>query len=127
VQGGAGDVCLIGGRGADVLFGGQGAVHFIYRTLPDSTVAVPGQDVIVDFSSAEGDKIDLSGIDADTRTPGDQAFTLVPNFNHHAAQLVVTAQHGGFLVRADVNGDGVPDFGLFVDGSVAPKAGDFIL
>jgi serralysin len=49
---------LIGGDGADWLQGGSDADWFSYDFLSESTVNA--QDFIADFSSAEGDKINLN-------------------------------------------------------------------
>jgi Ca2+-binding RTX toxin-like protein len=48
---------LIGGLGGDWLQGGAGADVFRYNALTDSTVN--GQDFIADFSTVDGDKINL--------------------------------------------------------------------
>jgi uncharacterized protein YkwD/Ca2+-binding RTX toxin-like protein len=53
--GNGGNDILDGGRGADDLYGGAGADVFIFA-------AQSGHDNIYDFSHAEGDKIDLSGV-----------------------------------------------------------------
>jgi Ca2+-binding RTX toxin-like protein len=128
ISGGAGNDTITGGKGGDVLTGGPGADHFVYLATADSTTAVKGQDVITDFSSAQNDKIDLSAIDANTMVSGDQAFTWAgSSFTHVAGQLIELTKTGGFLVEGDVNGDAKADFGIFVDGSTALGAGDFIL
>jgi Ca2+-binding RTX toxin-like protein len=126
--GGAGDDSLIGGAGADTLTGGLGPDRFVLKTLADSTVAPAGQDVITDFSHAQGDHIVLTAIDANTKLAGDQAFTLVSSFTHVAGQLIQVAQPGGaYLVEGDVNGDGAPDFAVMVHAASPLVAGDFLL
>jgi hypothetical protein len=61
--GGKGNDILISGGGSDVLTGGGGADTFKYLKLEDSpTSKVTATDTITDFSKAQGDKIDLSGI-----------------------------------------------------------------
>jgi Ca2+-binding RTX toxin-like protein len=57
IDGGAGNDVIVGGGGHDILIGGPGADHFVFA--PGS-----GVDDILDFSSAEGDRIDLSGYGA---------------------------------------------------------------
>ena len=57
VVGGAGDDYLSGDLGDDVLLGGAGADLFNFR-------AGSGRDVVMDFSSAEGDRIAISSTDA---------------------------------------------------------------
>jgi Ca2+-binding RTX toxin-like protein len=56
IEGGIGDDVLVGGYGNDYLIGGDGADTFIWQ---DGDVGI---DHIKDFSIAEGDKLDLSGI-----------------------------------------------------------------
>ena len=56
--GGGGNDTLIGGRGDDALTGGGGADTFVFGPMS-------GSDTISDFSSRQGDKIDLSGYGLD--------------------------------------------------------------
>jgi Ca2+-binding RTX toxin-like protein len=128
IVGGAGDDHITGGGKGDILWGGSGADTFIYLATTDSTGSGAGQDQIMDFSHAEGDKIDLSAIDANTNTPGvDDAFTLVAAFTHQAGQLIQVSKSGGFLVEGDVNGDGKADFAVFVHATSPLTTADFVL
>ena len=122
---GAGNDIIIGGGGADSLSGGIGADRFVYLLTSDSKVGA--YDTINDFSSAQGDKIDLTRIDANTKLAGDNAFALVSSFTKHAGELMVTAETGGWLVQADVDGNGVSDFGLHVRSTAALMASDFAM
>jgi Ca2+-binding RTX toxin-like protein len=65
-----------------------------------------------------GDKIDLSGIDADTAATGDQAFTLVTAFTGAVGQAVYAVDAGGTNAHLylDLNGDGASDASLTVTG-----------
>jgi serralysin len=74
LQGAAGDDTLTGGAGADTLLGGTGADRFLWSSLAESATATP--DLVRDFSWIEGDRLDLSAIDAGTAA-GDQAFLFV--------------------------------------------------
>ena len=56
LDGGAGEDWLSGGAGADTLTGGLGADRFVIGTLEH------GGDTILDFSSAQGDKLDVRAI-----------------------------------------------------------------
>lgn len=114
LSGGYGADTLVGGTGADTLTGGVGADTFKFLSLADSTVAAP--DDITDFSDVNGDKIDLSKIDANTLLPGDQAFTWIGNDNNFveawgAGQLRF---NGGYL-EGDVDGDFNVDFRIEVN------------
>jgi Ca2+-binding RTX toxin-like protein len=68
---------LVGGRGADHLFGGVGADRFVYYGIEDLGLTVATTDWILDMYAEEGDRIDLSGIDADVYAPGNQAFRFI--------------------------------------------------
>jgi len=122
LSGGLGDDSLAGGAGNDTLSGGAGADHFIFADGG-------GTDSITDFSSAEGDKIDLVGIDADTTTSGDQAFTFIGNSAFHsvAGELRFAVIAGGVAVQGDTNGDGIADFTLNVHGQSSLASSDFLL
>jgi Ca2+-binding RTX toxin-like protein len=128
IVGGAGDDTLIGGAARDQLTGGDGADTFVYTALADSPAVSGQRDEITDFSHAQGDRIDLSAIDADTATPGDQAFTLIAGqFTDQPGQLILVPKTGGFLVNGDVNGDGKADLSIFVHATAPLVAGDFVL
>lgn len=60
LYGGQGADVLQGGAGADILFGNLGADTFRYTATADSTPT--GSDTIADFSTAQGDKIDLRAV-----------------------------------------------------------------
>ncbi len=127
--GGAGEDRLFGGAGADSLRGGGGNDVFVYDDIAQSTPA--SRDAILDFTL--GDRIDLSGIDANTTgaAPGDQAFAFIgaAAFGSVAGQLRVTANGGGWLVEGDTDGNGIADFAvqLTVPDAHPITATDFIL
>lgn len=111
LDGGAGDDRLNGDAGRDVLTGGDGADVFIFSTATHSLAADP--DFITDFNGFAGDRLDLSGIDARSKTGGNQVFMLVNAFSGHAGELVVT--HDVITtVAGDVNGDGQADFAVYL-------------
>lgn len=122
LMGGAGDDVLSGGRGADALWGGAGGDRFVFLTSP-SAAARPA---IRDFSHAEGDRIDLSAIDAIAKGK-DDAFTFVDAFTLKAGQLVSQFTVDHYEVRGDMDGDGVADFAIDVFAGAPLVAGDFLL
>ncbi|MDQ0470844.1 CAP domain-containing protein [Labrys wisconsinensis] len=124
-----GNDLLVGGSGADRLTGGAGADHFVFNSIIESTLSSANRDVILDFSRAQGDKIDLSGIDAQTGVSGNQAFHFIGTaaFGHHAGELRYAVQNGNAYVYADVNGDGTTDFSVQVSHMTALQSSDFIL
>lgn len=77
LNGGNGNDLLYGGSGADKLHGGKGKDVFAYANISDSRLASSARDTIFDFSVVEADRIDLSVIDASTKTTGNQAFTFL--------------------------------------------------
>jgi Ca2+-binding RTX toxin-like protein len=56
--------------------GGLGADLFKFNSIAETGITKGLRDVIKDFDVSQGDKIDLSGIDADTNVADDQAFNL---------------------------------------------------
>jgi serralysin len=80
LSGGAGVDRLAGGEDRDVLSGGAGADVFRFtaetRVRTDRIVGESGLPAFESAGPRWGDRIDLSAIDADQGTPGDQAFVL---------------------------------------------------
>jgi Ca2+-binding RTX toxin-like protein len=126
LYGDAGDDVILGGTGLDQLFGQAGADRFVFTALADSlATSGPGvgegltADWVRDFSAAEGDRIDVSGIDADAGLAGDQAFVLVSAFSGQRGQAVLRqVTPGETLLQLDVDGDGASDFDLRISGTV---------
>jgi Ca2+-binding RTX toxin-like protein len=133
LDGGPGNDTLIGGAWADELTGGPGADCFVYRAVSDSRVLTgPDQrDLIRDFSRAEGDRIDLSGIDADATLPGRQAFVFVSEPGGQPGRGELSVFTVSLVLRtfvvANVDDDPAPDLQILLDGLIPFTAGDFIL
>jgi Ca2+-binding RTX toxin-like protein len=76
MQGLFGDDVLVSSLGVDVMEGGLGADRFVFRNKSEAE----HHDEILDFKWWEGDKIDVSAIDAKEgfswSTWGNQAFTF---------------------------------------------------
>jgi Ca2+-binding RTX toxin-like protein len=131
VYGGAGDDTLAGNSGRDLLVGGlgkdllNGGAHadvFDFNALAESVVGAL-RDVVT-FVRTEGDKIDLSTIDADTDgTAGNQVFKWIGSkaFSGVDGQL----RFAGGILQGDSNGDRRADFEIQVRGSLT--AADIIL
>jgi predicted extracellular nuclease len=124
----AGNDWLQGGAGADMLRGGTGHDLFVYKAAADSTGAAT--DHIVDFEYT-ADHIDLSAIDADSATGGNQAFSFIGSdaFHHVAGELRVELSGSDWIVQGDVDGDGTADLVIQVsvfNGHVM-GASDFVL
>jgi Ca2+-binding RTX toxin-like protein len=126
IFGDAGNDVLEGGGGDDRLTGGTGADRFRFA---DNFFSDPlGTDRILDFSRAERDRIDLSGMDADTVTEGTQTFRFVGTaaFTGSAGELRYEVGRDT-RIEADTNGDGAADLTILMDGPLALRAADFIL
>lgn len=118
LSGGAGDDILVARGGLDVLLGGEGADTFVFARISDSPKDVMSQ--IMDFSSEQGDRIDLSAIDANVRRGGVQSLTFngeTPGAN--SAWYSRGEDYGWFYtppkVHVDVTGDAVEDMVIRVD------------
>lgn len=124
--GGAGNDVLIANQAVNRLAGGAGADIFRFNAVTD-TGRGDLADVITDFVSGS-DRMDLSGIDANSNSADDDPFTFVGTaaFTGQAGQLRYEVSGSGIRLFADVNGDAVPDFELVV-GSPTITAADFIL
>ncbi len=72
-----GDDTLIGGTGADDLYGGLGNDTFKITNVFESGLASNTRDHIFDFTN--GDKVDLSSIDAKVGNWTNDAFTFIGN------------------------------------------------
>ena len=89
INGGAGNDLIIGGLGRDVMDGGLGADTFDFNATNESPAGL-FRDVINNFNWGQGDKIDLSTIDANVLLAGDQAFDL-SQLNFDSATGTLTA------------------------------------
>ena len=127
LSGAAGNDKLYGAGGADRLYGGSGADIFIFKSYKDSILTA--QDMVYDFSQSQGDKIDLSSIDARTTTAGDQAFTFIGEkaFSNKAGELRYINQNGDTYLYGDINGDGKSDLAVRFDNNIEFTKGDFFL
>lgn len=129
LYGGAGNDKVYGGAAGDKLYGGAGKDTFIFKKPSDSTASGPARDTIYDFSKKQGDKIDLSAIDANSKASGNQAFKFIgtDDFNGKAGELRFTKHKSDTYIQADVNGDKKADFGIHLDDSLSLSKGDFLL
>ncbi|MFT3974169.1 MAG: hypothetical protein QM699_12185 [Amaricoccus sp.] len=122
--GGIGNDTLVGGGGADRMTGGTGADTFVFNAVTE-----PATDLVTDFSRTQKDKIQLSAIDADTSTAGNQAFHWIAKaaFSGDAGELRYVTSGGKTIVYGDDDGNKVADFHIDLTGTIALAASDFIL
>ncbi|MGO4852554.1 peroxidase family protein [Phaeovulum sp. W22_SRMD_FR3] len=122
---GRGNDAITASDAVNVMDGGAG--HDTYRFL--SAQGADG-DTIVGFEP--GDRIDLSRIDADGDTAGDQAFTLVSGgFSGALGELMVSyatdAEGEVTVIEGNASGDDTAEFSLTLRGHHALTGGDFNL
>lgn len=131
---------LTGAEGQDFLTGRGGADVFVWRSAAEGAFDAEVGDVILDFSQSQGDRIDLSGIDA-VADGANEAFVFLGSgdFTGQAGQLRFGDREdlgdfdgdgdGDFitLLSGDVDGDGVADFGIRLLNVSSLNASDLVL
>jgi uncharacterized delta-60 repeat protein len=123
---------LIGGLGADRMSLGQDTAVdlLIYRAVTESIATE--RDRISQFVSQQ-DRISLSGIDANSKVAGDQAFAFngtTAKANalwYRQADVDGDKKTNDLIVYADVNGDSRADFEVGLVGVVRLVQADFVL
>jgi serralysin len=126
LNGGLGNDVMIGGLGLDSLTGGGGFDRFDFDSLSES---LPGlnRDVITDFvgnGSLEGDRIDVSTIDANVLLAGNQAFTFIGGAAFsQAGQL----RYSGGALQGSTDADTSAEFAIQLTGAPALVGADLIL
>ena len=135
LRGQTGSDLLRGSAGADVLIGGTGNDVFDFNiaseSAPGSRDIIRAGDSATAFQgagTADGDRIDLSGIDANVNVSGDQAFIWGGS---GAGHLSVTNSGTTTVVHGNIDGDAAFEFELVIEDSgvlaSAYRAADFIL
>ena len=102
---------------------------FLFRHGDFASDVPSGADRITVFSRAEGDRLHLSSVDANSAAGGNQAFAFIGtgDFTGTAGDLRYEQLSGSTYVSGDTNGDGVADFMIRLDGLHTLGSGDFVL
>lgn len=131
LRGGAGDDVLLGGAGSDRLFGEGGADRFEWTSTADfGGETSETADRIADFSAADGDKIVLTGVDAQAASADtNEAFAFVgtAEFSGAAGELRAWQADGATWLAGDADGDKAADFLIKLAGLVTLSAADLLL
>ena len=119
---------FMGGDGKDLYTGGGGRDTFDFNTVNDSRVGFSARDVITDFAHGQ-DKIDLTGIDADTTKAGDQAFHWVGSaaFTGAPGELGFFTSGANTVIQASNDTDSAGELQIQLTGHPALAATDFYL
>jgi Ca2+-binding RTX toxin-like protein len=123
----AGNDTLIGGLGKDTLTGGVGADVFKFNSVNESSALQKQADTITDFKHAQGDKIDLSAIDANSISASYQPFTYIGTIAFGpdgTAQLRLDPKTS--ILYGSTNADSTPEFSILLSGVKSLVAEDFI-
>ena len=110
---GSGETNFVGGYGAQVLLGGQGANILTYLSIGD------GGDRMSAFDPAK-DVIDLSRIDADITKTGVQNFTFIgsaPFSGGAQVRYQLNPTNDTTIVQAALGGDNSADFTITLAGT----------
>lgn len=125
LHGGNGRDVLQGGGGGDRLYGGEGADRFVYQALMGEDY-LGASEAILDFAFFDGDRIDLSGIDARPGIAGNQALRFVDGnaFTGAGGEVITVLLNlgGGQYFRSvevDIDGDRYAELSIGVQGGAA--------
>lgn len=121
--GGAGDDIITGGDGVDTLYGQSGADVFDFNNVRESGSAADTRDTIADFSSAQGDKIDLSDLDQNDEL----SFIGTSKFSGAGGEVRYQVYANATVAFVDLDGDKSADFSVKLAGLGGVTADDFIL
>jgi Ca2+-binding RTX toxin-like protein len=75
IVGNAGINVIVGGLGRDTVTGGGGGDAFLWSSVDEIGLSSP--DIVADYSSAQGDVLHFTNVDADETVAGNQDFTFI--------------------------------------------------
>ncbi|MCO6055155.1 type I secretion C-terminal target domain-containing protein, partial [Pseudomonas sp. MOB-449] len=135
--GGVGDDTLTGGKGSDTLWGdspgatgsSRGADTFVWKAGDAGSAGSPDLDIVKDFKSSEGDRLDLSDLlQGETTSTIDNFLKLVIQPGSSDATLLVSKD--GQLNVTDSNGAINPashaDLSITLEGAATQLSGSSI-
>ena len=108
---------IFGGAGFDIINGGAGADIFGFN-LGDSGNSRATADRVQDFSQAQGDRFQISQ---------GRSFIGTDAFSGTAGEMRYTQAGGNTFIEIDVDGNGVLDEIIRIDGLVDLTGADFLL
>ncbi|WGM39950.1 hypothetical protein [Caulobacter sp. NIBR1757] len=117
INGNDGDDIILGGQGNDLLRGGTGTDTFRVEHAFSGALET---DQIYDFQTAEGDRMDFSDVFAGT-------LAKVSAFTHTAGEMTLTFASGQTTVRLDIDGNGVAEYQVKINGDVTADWSGWLL
>jgi Ca2+-binding RTX toxin-like protein len=125
ILGGAGADSIRGNFGADTLTGENGADVFLYIGVNESGPSA--KDTITDFGSTV-DKLDFSGIDADTTTAGIQDFIFDIDGILTTGEIRISPQGGtNLIVEVNNDADAAVEMAIILANIASISQSDFII
>jgi hypothetical protein len=111
------------------LAGNGGADRFVWNFAEETGITIPTMDVISDFNFAEGDRIDLSAVDANTYAAGNQAFTFIGQaaFTGTPGEINYYYSGGNTIIQLQTGMDPDIEGGIVLSGIHTPDASWFNL
>ncbi|MDU9027737.1 matrixin family metalloprotease [Pseudomonas mediterranea] len=122
LDGGAGNDLLIGGIGTDTLTGGVGGDRFVFSALNELGIG-DARDVILDFSRLQGDKLDLSKLDANILATGINKFSFIDSADFSGAGQLRFVDH---VLSGNIDGNLGADFEIQLVGVNTFSANDLV-
>ncbi|WP_447794270.1 M10 family metallopeptidase C-terminal domain-containing protein [Pseudomonas farris] len=122
MTGNTGNNTLDGGLGTDTLTGGDGADTFVFNAWNETGIGNL-RDVITDFSSLQGDKVDLTQFDANLLSAGVNGFTFIGANDFTGAGQLRFIDH---VLSGNVSGNTGADFEIQLIGVNSFSANELV-
>jgi serralysin len=122
LTGNADNNTLNGGAGADTLTGGAGADTFVFGSVNEIGMGT-SRDMITDFNSLQGDKIDLTQFDANLLNAGFNGFSFIGAADFTGAGQLRFVDH---MLSGNVSGNAGADFEIQLVGVNSFSANDLV-
>ena len=133
ITGGAGNDTITGGTGADIITLGLGNDTVVLLATNESGLLATNADTVTDFVTSlidalNGDKIDVSAVDANLGLIGNDVFTFIGTGIFTAPGQIRYQQIGAdTFVQGNVGGSTAADFSIQLSGLHTLGAADFVL